>query len=109
MGPGHLETPEPGTGPFGDLAWDHAGHQLPRATEAEIADAVAALLTRAHSGPKTEQGPGSGKLDRRVVAARTKAAGPVVPMSVAGPQNQPGQRYRPCPSACRRAKYLKPE
>ncbi|MEV6669339.1 Mu transposase C-terminal domain-containing protein [Streptomyces sp. NPDC051162] len=74
--------------PFGDLAWDHVSHQLPRATEAEIADAVAALLTRAHGGPQSEQGPGSGKRDRRVVA-RTKAAGPLTPASVAGAQAEP--------------------
>lgn len=64
--------------PFGDLAWDHISHQLPRATEAEIADAVAALLTRAHAGPQTEQGSKPSKRDRRV-AARTKAAGRVTP------------------------------
>nr|WP_250300876.1 Mu transposase C-terminal domain-containing protein [Streptomyces sp. A 4/2] len=74
--------------PFGDLAWDHVSHQLPRATEAEIADAVAALLTRAHGGPQTEQGPGPGKRDRRV-AARTKAAGPLTPASVTGAQAEP--------------------
>ncbi|MGW4854798.1 Mu transposase C-terminal domain-containing protein [Streptomyces sp. NPDC004288] len=66
--------------PFGDLAWDHVSQQLPRATEAEIADAVAALLTRAHAGPQTETGPRSSKRDRRV-AARTKSAGRVTPAS----------------------------
>ncbi|MFJ3307838.1 Mu transposase C-terminal domain-containing protein [Streptomyces sp. NPDC086549] len=74
--------------PFGDLAWDHVSHQLPRATEAEIADAVAALLTRAHGGPQTEQDPKPGKRDRRV-AARTKAAGPLTPAPVAGAQTDP--------------------
>lgn len=76
--------------PFGDLAWDHISHQLPRASEAEIADAVADLLTRAHAGPQTEPGPKPGKRDRRV-AARTKAAGPLTPASVAGPQEEPGE------------------
>ncbi|WSC96780.1 hypothetical protein OG909_08255 [Streptomyces sp. NBC_01754] len=32
--------------PFGDLAWDHVSHQMRGSTEAEIADAVASLLTR---------------------------------------------------------------
>ncbi|MGW4684838.1 Mu transposase C-terminal domain-containing protein [Streptomyces sp. NPDC004244] len=75
--------------PFGDLAWDHVSHQLPRATEAEIADAVAALLTRAHAGPQTARDPKPGKRDQRVVA-RTKAAGPVIPPPAAGPQTAPG-------------------
>jgi hypothetical protein len=63
--------------PFGDLAWDHVSHQLPKATEAELAEAVAALLTRAHAGPdqptaKKTRKPKPPKADRRV-AARTKA------------------------------------
>ncbi|MDH6145865.1 MULTISPECIES: Mu transposase C-terminal domain-containing protein [Kitasatospora] len=62
--------------PFGDMAWDHVSHQLPGATEREIADAVAALLTRAHAGPPAEAGAKPTRRDRRVVA-RTKAAGPV--------------------------------
>ncbi|GED88244.1 Mu transposase C-terminal domain-containing protein [Streptomyces sp. 6-11-2] len=74
--------------PFGDLAWDHVSHQLPRATEAEIADAVAALLTRAHGGPQAEQDPKPGKRDRRV-AARTKATGSLTPAPVAGAQAEP--------------------
>ncbi|MFH9728718.1 Mu transposase C-terminal domain-containing protein, partial [Streptomyces sp. NPDC017254] len=37
--------------PFGELAWDHARQGLPDATEREIADAVAALLAKAHAGP----------------------------------------------------------
>jgi transposase InsO family protein len=60
--------------PFGELAWDHARRNLDQAgqpaTEADIADAVAALLTRAYSGP----GPASRK-DRRA-AARTRAVTP---------------------------------
>ncbi|MEV5783744.1 Mu transposase C-terminal domain-containing protein [Streptomyces sp. NPDC048448] len=68
--------------PFGDLAWDHVSHQLPGATETEIADTVADLLTRAHAGPQPAEGPAkparTSKRDRRV-AARTKAAGPSVP------------------------------
>ncbi|WP_406735452.1 Mu transposase C-terminal domain-containing protein [Streptomyces sp. NBC_01108] len=66
--------------PFGDLAWDHVSHQLPKATEEELAEAVAALLTRAHAGPARPAAKKSGKAatakkDRRV-AARTKATTP---------------------------------
>ncbi|MFJ9947665.1 Mu transposase C-terminal domain-containing protein [Kitasatospora sp. NPDC091207] len=70
--------------PFGDLAWDHVSHQLPRATEEELAQAVTDLLTRAHAGPdrpaasKKDRRPGAAKAERRV-AARTKAAPPTVP------------------------------
>lgn len=65
--------------PFGDLAWDHVSHQMPGSTEAEIADAVASLLTRAHAGPMGEPKPKATRRDRRV-AARTKAAGPSTPL-----------------------------
>jgi hypothetical protein len=66
--------------PFGDLAWDHVSHQLPKATEEELADAVAALLTRAHAGPQRPAGKKgrstkSAKTDRRV-AARNKVTAP---------------------------------
>ncbi|MFD6028892.1 Mu transposase C-terminal domain-containing protein [Streptomyces griseoluteus] len=66
--------------PFGDLAWDHVSHQLPKATEEELAEAVAALLTRAHAGParpavKKSRKAATAKKDRRV-AARTKATTP---------------------------------
>ncbi|MFJ7250949.1 Mu transposase C-terminal domain-containing protein [Kitasatospora sp. NPDC098652] len=70
--------------PFGDLAWDHVSHQLPKATEEELAQAVADLLTRAHAGPdrpaarKKDRKSGPAKAERRV-AARTKAAPPTVP------------------------------
>ncbi len=64
--------------PFGDLAWDHARRHLVAdgraATEQQIADAVAALLTRAYQGPR-EDAPAMPKRDRRV-AARTRAAAP---------------------------------
>jgi putative transposase len=71
--------------PFGDLAWDHVSHQLPKATEEELAQAVADLLTRAHAGPgqpaankkDRKAKPAAGKAERRV-AARTKAAPPVI-------------------------------
>ena len=43
--------------PFGELAWDHARKSLPAATEAELADAVDDLLTRAGQGPAG--GPGA--------------------------------------------------
>ena len=60
--------------PFGELAWDHARRNLEgtgqAATETDIANAVAALLTRAYSG----SGPVS-KRDQRI-AARTRAVTP---------------------------------
>ncbi|MFI5705310.1 integrase [Streptomyces xanthochromogenes] len=79
--------------PFGDLAWDHVSHQLPRATEEELAQAVADLLTRAHAGPDRP----AAKKDRktkpakgeRQVAARTKAAPPTVPSPAPQPPRQP--------------------
>ena len=50
--------------PFGELAWDHARQHLAaqgrRATEAEIAQAVAALLQRAGGGPAQEPGQTAG-------------------------------------------------
>jgi hypothetical protein len=73
--------------PFGELAWDHARRHLVAdgraATEEQIADAVAALLRRAHHGPDDQEKPGMSKRDRRV-AARTKAATPP-----AGKQGEP--------------------
>ena len=64
--------------PFGELAWDHARRNLAGTgqpvTEADIADAVAALLTRAYQGPAPGSGPVS-KRDQRV-AARTRAVTP---------------------------------
>ena len=68
--------------PFGELAWDHARKLLPDAAEAELADAVEDLLTRAGQGPGDVPAAASAKRDRRV-AARTRAAGPSVP---AGPE-----------------------
>jgi hypothetical protein len=65
--------------PFGELAWDHARRHLVAegrsATEEQIADAVAALLRRAHHGPDDQEKPKMSKRDRRV-AARTKATTP---------------------------------
>ncbi|MFC9636808.1 Mu transposase C-terminal domain-containing protein [Streptomyces mirabilis] len=61
--------------PFGELAWDHASQGLPQATETEIADAVAALLAKAHAGPDQPAKTKRTARDRRV-AARTRAAGP---------------------------------
>ena len=64
--------------PFGELAWDHARRQLAAdgraATEQQIADTVAGLLTRAYQGPERE----AAKMPRRgrQVAARTKAVTP---------------------------------
>ncbi|MGB8202413.1 MAG: Mu transposase C-terminal domain-containing protein, partial [Pseudonocardiaceae bacterium] len=61
--------------PFGELAWQHARTVLARrgqdvATEAEIAEAAAALLNRAEQGPDPATKPT--KRDRRV-AGRTRA------------------------------------
>lgn len=78
--------------PFGELAWDHAAQGLPEGTEDEIAQAAAALLTRAHAGP--QQG-GTGKPKKRTrrekqVAARTKAASPApTPPPAAEPDPNP--------------------
>jgi len=61
--------------PFGELAWDHTRRGLPEATEEELADTVAALLTRANHGPEQparDDGEKLTKRDRRV-AAQTKA------------------------------------
>lgn len=78
--------------PFGDLAWDHVSHQLPKATEEELANAVAALLTRAHAGPeqptvKRKRKAASDRKDRRV-AARTKATAPAAPATPLPPKPQ---------------------
>ncbi len=73
--------------PFGELAWDHARKLMPAATEAELADAVEDLLTRAGQGPGDRNEPApSGKRDRRV-AGRTRAVRPAMP---AGPEPEPG-------------------
>jgi hypothetical protein len=64
--------------PFGELAWDHASKLMPTATEAELADAVDDLLTRAGQGPGDAPAAASGKRERRV-AARARAVGPVMP------------------------------
>ena len=63
--------------PFGELAWDHARKLLPDATEAELANAVDDLLTRAGQGPGDgiTPGPAPSKRDRRV-AGRTRAVQP---------------------------------
>ena len=63
--------------PFGELAWDHARKSMPGAIEAELADAVEDLLTRAGQGPGDGNGPGPAlsKRDRRV-AARTRSVQP---------------------------------
>jgi transposase InsO family protein len=59
--------------PFGELAWDHARRSLGHnATEEQIADAVAALLRRANTGPPAQEKPKPSNRDRRV-AARTRA------------------------------------
>ena len=71
--------------PFGELAWDHARKLMPAATEAELANAVEDLLTRAGQGPGEGNALApSGKRDRRV-AGRTRAVRPAVPTDPAGP------------------------
>jgi len=67
--------------PFGELAWDHVRGGLAGATEEELADAVAALLTRAHAGPARQKDAGRSRADRKV-AARTRA----VPRAHDGPR-----------------------
>ncbi|MFF7459679.1 Mu transposase C-terminal domain-containing protein [Kitasatospora sp. NPDC008115] len=93
--------------PFGDMAWDHVSHQLPEATEAEIADAVAALLTRAHAGPASESGPKPSKRDLRV-AARTKAVGPAAPIpeQTAEPAEEPAVEPETARAEQRRADVI---
>ncbi|WP_432991603.1 hypothetical protein [Dactylosporangium sp. CA-233914] len=56
--------------PFGELAWDHVRHERPDGSEEQLADAVAALLSRAHEGPERDA-----RRTRRAlrVAARTRA------------------------------------
>ncbi|MFI1483439.1 Mu transposase C-terminal domain-containing protein [Streptomyces sp. NPDC020747] len=84
--------------PFGDLAWDHAAQGLPEATEAEIADAVAALLARAHAGPDRPAKPKRAARDKRVTA-RTRASGPSTPAHTAPPAavgpDEPGEDTEP--------------
>jgi transposase InsO family protein len=85
--------------PFGDLAWDHARRHLVgegrSASEEQIADAVAALLRRAHHGPEDQEKPKMSKRDRRV-AARTKATTP--PATPVGEQTPPAAPTRPDPA-----------
>ncbi|WP_406430455.1 Mu transposase C-terminal domain-containing protein [Streptomyces sp. NBC_00631] len=64
--------------PFGELAWDHVAQGLPQATEEEIADAVAALLAKAHAGPDQPAGKKRTARDKRV-AARTRATSTPAP------------------------------
>lgn len=83
--------------PFGDLAWDHVSHQLPKATEEELAQAVADLLTRAHAGPdqpapKKDRKAKAAKGDLRV-AARTKATAP--PAAPPPPEPEPDDEPSP--------------
>jgi putative transposase len=74
--------------PFGELAWDHARHQLAvegkTPTEREIAQAAESLLRRAHQGPEEEKRPGRrsrkpSARERRVVARTRATAEPAWP------------------------------
>lgn len=71
--------------PFGEMAWDHARAQVPGGTEEQIADAAAALLSRAYDGPDEKKArPTKRSWRDRRVAARTRAtatdrAVPVLP------------------------------
>ncbi|MFE3141489.1 hypothetical protein [Streptomyces scopuliridis] len=74
------------------MAWDHVSHQLPKATEEELAEAVAALLTRVHAGPvqptaKKSRKAATAKKDRRV-AGRTKATTPTAATTPLPPSTQ---------------------
>ncbi|HEY5877763.1 MAG TPA: Mu transposase C-terminal domain-containing protein [Nakamurella sp.] len=84
--------------PFGDLAWDHARRNLVAdgrsATEEQIADAVAALLRRAHDGPEDREKPKMSRRDRRVTA-RTKATTPPVTSPVGEPPEDAAQAEGP--------------
>ena len=80
--------------PFGDLAWDHVSHQLPKATEEELARAVADLLTRAHAGPDQPAGKRGkkakpSKSDRRVVARTKATASAAATVPLPKPQHEP--------------------
>lgn len=73
--------------PFGELAWDHASHQLAAEgktpTEQEIAQATESLLQRAHQGPEEKQATRRsrkpGARDRRVAARTNATAEPAWP------------------------------
>ena len=86
--------------PFGELAWDHARRHLVTegrsATEEQIADAVTALLRRAHHGPEDQEKPKMSKRDRRV-AARTKAATPPQVTAAGKPPGDPAGIPEPGP------------
>jgi putative transposase len=82
--------------PFGELAWDHASQGLPDATEAEIADAVAALLARAHAGPGQPAKPKRTARDRRVTA-RTRATCPTAPVPGSKPAAPAEGQSAPAP------------
>lgn len=81
--------------PFGELAWDHVRASRPGTGEQELADAVAALLTRAHTGPAQAGEPGHSRADGKV-AARTRA----VPRAHNGPRPdaQPSAAGSPAPA-----------
>jgi Mu transposase, C-terminal len=76
--------------PFGELAWDHARRRLASAGEEQIADAVAALLRRAHQGPPDAKAARPSRRDSRV-AARTRADQPGPVPGDLGQQCVPGQ------------------
>lgn len=90
--------------PFGELAWDHARRYLVAdgrtATEEQIADAVAALLRRAHHGPEEQEKPQKmTKRDRRVAARTTATTPPAVPAEPAPTADPPGKNTDPAPTA----------
>jgi transposase InsO family protein len=84
--------------PFGELAWQHARTVLARrgqdtATEAEIAEAAAALLDKAEHGPDKDQE--MTKRDRRV-AERTRATTtPTGPRPSSPPDDEPDPAATP--------------
>jgi hypothetical protein len=92
--------------PFGELAWDHARRQLVAdggsVAEEQIAEAVAALLRRAHHGPAEQEKPKKlGKRDRRVAARTTATAPPApdTPQAAAPRGGQPDAEQAPAATA----------
>ncbi|WP_344515069.1 Mu transposase C-terminal domain-containing protein [Dactylosporangium maewongense] len=85
--------------PFGELAWDHVRHERPDGTEEQLADAVAALLSRAHEGP--EPPARRGRRARRVAArtrATSRAAAPPDTNATPSHSPDPADRVPPAPA-----------
>ena len=96
---------KPRPAPFGELAWDHARQMLARrgespATEAEIADAVDALLDRAGKRPAGDRPPagrraaGPGPPRTRQARLAAPAAGDRPSRGATSPTNRARRRHR---------------